>query len=103
MATFKEWVPKPKKKKNMMTVSEMAKLGAEAVNLKYGLVERRKWGLKGGNTTKNRYGPEYYLKVGAMGNAAIKERIRKARVSKDGMFKKLKRKKRADRATAICK
>ncbi len=44
----------------------------------------RKGGEKGGQTTKKRYGPEFYHEIGTKGGHRVRELIEEGRQSEEG-------------------
>jgi general stress protein YciG len=75
----------PESEKGEISVREAGRRGGSKVREKYGREFYEKigkvGGKKGGNTTKERYGPDYYKKIGTMGGQRVKELIERAKQS----------------------
>lgn len=71
--------------KGEISVREAGRRGGSKVRDKYGREFYEKigkvGGKKGGSTTKERYGPDYYKRIGTMGGQRVKELIAKAKES----------------------
>jgi len=66
-----------------MTVAEAGRKGGKTTSERYGhdFYETigRKGGTKGGNTTSSRYGPEFYQEIGKKGGHKVRELIAEAK------------------------
>ncbi len=71
--------------KGDISVREAGRRGGSKVREKYGSEFYQKigkvGGKKGGTTTKERYGPDYYKKIGTMGGQRVRELIERAKRS----------------------
>jgi len=57
-----------------MTVAEAGRIGGKLVSERYGAEFYEKIGKKGGSSTAERYGPEFFGKIGRKGGKAVSEK-----------------------------
>jgi len=73
----------PEERKGGMTVSEAGRKGGETTSERYGheFYEEigKKGGQKGGQTTFKRYGPQFYEEIGRKGGHKVRDLINEAK------------------------
>jgi len=79
----------PEKSKGAMTVSEAGRKGGETTSERYGheFYEEigKKGGQKGGQTTFKRYGPQFYEEIGRKGGHKVRDLIQEAKRARGEM------------------
>lgn len=90
----------PKRKRGPRAGSENARRGGMAVREKYGQEFFAKIGAKGGKTVRERRGPEFYANIGRLGGQTTRETLGVQHYERIGRMGGLRAKKREREAQA---